>query len=873
MKKLFHFLTPGFLTVFILSLSLSVMGQTPFIKVVQPNGGESWAVGTTHVISWNDNFTKPVKILLSTDNGVSYQTIANSVEGTTWSWKISKNQATSDECKIKVVSTVNDQYADESNHTFSITAVPAKSKIRVLQPNVKHIEWAIGTAHKISWESNLGDKKVNIDLISHNADNTTYVSDGSGYHVLNIKNNVEGTTYDWKIPSNLATGDYYIQVSSVDDPSEVFDMSNNTFAVTEMPKGSFIKVLQPNVKHIEWAVGTTHKISWNSNLGDKRVNIDLISHNADNTTYVSDGSGYHVLNIKNNVEGTTYDWKIPSNLATGDYYIQVSSVDDPSEVFDMSNNTFAVTEMPKGSFIKVLQPNVKHIEWAVGTTHKISWNSNLGDKRVNIDLISHNADNTTYVSDGSGYHVLNIKNNVEGTTYDWKIPSNLATGDYYIQVSSVDDPSEVFDMSNNTFAVTEMPKGSFIKVLQPNVKHIEWAVGTTHKISWNSNLGDKRVNIDLISHNADNTTYVSDGSGYHVLNIKNNVEGTTYDWKIPSNLATGDYYIQVSSVDDPSEVFDMSNNTFEVTALPKGSFIKVIQPNVKNIEWAVGTTHKISWDSNLGDKRVNIDLISHNADNTTYVSDGSGYHVLNIKNNVEGTTYDWKIPSNLATGDYYIQVSSVDDPSEVFDMSNNTFEVTALPKGSFIKVIQPSVKNIEWAVGTTHKISWDSNLGDKRVNIDLISHNADNTTYVSDGSGYHVLNIKNNVEGTTYDWEIPSNLATGDYYIQVSSVDDPSEVFDMSNNTFAITQAAPKIDVYPNPATTTVTLKFNEKDNENYVLTLYNRFNMRVMSKVVNTTYMKEVRINTFDLPNGIYFLRLSSPHGVISKKIIVQHD
>ncbi|NOX84561.1 MAG: T9SS type A sorting domain-containing protein [Chlorobi bacterium] len=44
------------------------------------------------------------------------------------------------------------------------------------------------------------------------------------------------------------------------------------------------------------------------------------------------------------------------------------------------------------------------------------------------------------------------------------------------------------------------------------------------------------------------------------------------------------------------------------------------------------------------------------------------------------------------------------------------------------------------------------------------------------------------------------------------------------------------------------------------------------MLRRVNTTYIKEVRINTFDLPNGIYLLRLTSGKQVISRKIIVQH-
>ena len=192
--------------------------------------------------------------------------------------------------------------------------------------------------------------------------------------------------------------------------------------------------------------------------------------------------------------------------------------------------------------------------------------------------------------------------------------------------------------------------------------------------------------------------------------------------------------------------------------------------------------------------------------------------------------------------------------------------MSAAARTPFVKVLQPNHANIQWALKTRHLISWDDNFT-KPVNIDLVNYG------VSPHTVYH---LATNISGSTYSWYIYKDkngytIPKGNYFkIRISSVVDPT-IKDESDKYFKIV-LAPTIDVYPNPSTTQVTLKFNEKDNENYTVTLYNRYNMRIISRTVNTNYLKEIRINTFDLPNGIYFLRLTSARGVISKKIIVQH-
>ena len=80
MKRFKHILT-AFLLAMLTAWSLSATAQTYSVTVIQPNGGETWAQGTSHLISWTDNLSGPVKIQWSI-NGGTYMTITGALSVT-----------------------------------------------------------------------------------------------------------------------------------------------------------------------------------------------------------------------------------------------------------------------------------------------------------------------------------------------------------------------------------------------------------------------------------------------------------------------------------------------------------------------------------------------------------------------------------------------------------------------------------------------------------------------------------------------------------------------------------------------------------------------------------------------------------------------
>ena len=115
--------------------------------MTSPNGGESWAQGSTRRITWTSsgNVGSNVKIELLKGSTVA-QTILSSTEndGSYSSWTISSGLATGTDYRIRVTSTSNSAVKDTSNNAFSISAATTpytsgttRTKIGVFRPSTR----------------------------------------------------------------------------------------------------------------------------------------------------------------------------------------------------------------------------------------------------------------------------------------------------------------------------------------------------------------------------------------------------------------------------------------------------------------------------------------------------------------------------------------------------------------------------------------------------------------------------------------------------------------------------------------------------------------------------------------------------------------
>lgn len=827
MKKLLYVLITACFTIFGLAPGSATAQTSPIVTINQPNGGEQWVIGTAQLISWTSDqqLTKPVAIQLSIDGGSTYQTIsdAGSVTGSTWTWNITTPTTGTppyNDCKIRIISTTDQTVLGTSAAPFALVSASANAYIKVEQPNGVE-SWVQGTTHLISWVGNL-DGGYDIYLNHYNSSNVldkTYT----------LATDVSGSSYSWAIDNTLPLGAHYKILITGHTNTAVQDSSDNYFSITNTSSDQSIDVIQPYGGE-NWLRGTSHLISWTGNLQDK-YDIYLVHYDASD---VQD----NIYTIATDVPASTYKWTIDANRTLGTHYKIKVTPHGNTSVSGVSHSYFSITDTPTDASILVIQPNIAGISWIRGTKHLISWTGNLNE---NYDILlrhynSSNVLDTTYT----------IATNVPPSTHAWTIDSNRVLGSHYRILIRGHIHNSIADSSDNYFSIVDLYAGASIKVIQPNVSGISWLRGSTHLISWVGQLHEN-YNIYLVHYNSSN---VQD----KIYTIATNVPPSTHGWDIPSNIPLGTHYKVKINGYIHTNINALSENYFSITDVSPDATIRIIQPNGGE-SWAPGTAHLISWTGNLNE---NYDIYLYHY-NTSNVED----NIYTIATNVPPSTTAWTIPSDMTLGTHYKVVITGHTHTDIADTSDNYFSITNASPGDYITIYQPDGGE-SWAAGTAHLISWTGNLSDD-YNIYLRHYDAGNnldTTYT----------IATNVPPSTYAWSIASNRAAGAHYRILITGYTHSSVADSSASYFSITDT-PKVITYPNPSTNYVTVQVNRPQSDvNYLVTVYNRYGIRIWNSFLNTATSTELRFSTYDLPDGIYFMILTGGPQAISKTFIVQH-
>jgi len=156
---------------------------------------------------------------------------------------------------------------------------------------------------------------------------------------------------------------------------------------------------------------------------------------------------------------------------------------------------------------------------------------------------------------------------------------------------------------------------------------------------------------------------------------------------------------------------------------------------------------------------------------------------------------------------YKIAIESIYDP-QYNDISEGTFTIaTEQTGGTTIDIVQPDGGE-EWALNTTHLISWDDDVFED-VDIDL---------YDNQATPVFIAEIANDVPGTTHEWEIDDAIyGVGTYRVRVYSSVTPtlenySDAFFTITGTkegqsnFALGSGNGELVIYPNPTSTQFTI-------------------------------------------------------------------
>lgn len=922
-----------------------------YAHVIQPGDVPNlqWVKGTTHLISWIDDYIEPVRIKLYTSAGAEISATMSGIPdvdrtGTTWNWPIPTFAQTGlldGDYVIKIFSSETNDLLATSDNTFHLsTTASGGTYAHVIQPgDVPNLQWISGSTHLISWMDDYLEP-VRIKLYNTSTGLVEYPTSGIEYI------DRTGSTWNWVIPpiTTLPAGTYQIKLFSSVTGNEIA-VSTNTFEIAAVPSGgTYVDVIQPDINGIVWQNGTTQLISWMDDLIEG-VTIKLV----DGTTGSDIGGATGIPTTT--FTGTTWAWPIPATL-TGNFKIKITS--SVSGITNSSENAFDVINYTPYGEMLVIQPNGGE-QWVKGNSYLISWTDNVSEN-VTIEVTDDN-----WVTS----YLLTAPTGVSGSTWTWNTSTNwpvgltaTGTGIYKIRVSSV-NPTTVTDDSDAAFSFVQTTGGNVV-LYQPNGGEII-NDNAPYLISWVDELPEN-VYVKLLK-GGNLVPWILTGLPANAYSGPG-ISGSTLVWDIPETGGTcydfdaltvggnvanqlggnwdtwngapgtgedatvsnthslsGSNSFVVDRVGGTTDLllkFGGTNLTSGVYSFSNDIYIPAGKSGYWNLSNDIAALSDPSWSEDYLGFQIrykstgNFDLGANGVNSIDYgtYSFDTWYHneiVFDLDNDwcyfyIDGVLiidYQWSKGvtgsgvNKLAFADFYadavtdeayfdnvcfsgdgglyagtnyrIRVESIYD-GNYGTTSATDFTIQDYPQGgTYVTVIQPNGGEI-WSQGNSYYISWIDDVIEN-VDIDLV-----------DANDVFIAEIANDVPGTTHVWYIdPLLYGVGTYKVHIYSKYN-SSLDDYSDNVFTISPSkshgsivgigeisTSDVVIYPNPTSSQFTVA---APVSNYRIEIRNMLGQLMLSNTVESAQ------NTLDVSNyeaGIYIISIVTSEGLVTKKLFVQ--
>jgi hypothetical protein len=653
--------------------------MAPYVTVNAPNGGEEYVVGESSSITWSsagydvgaisDNLT----IQYSTNSGTDWTTISiGEANDGTYYWSPIPDTA-SIYCLVRIFDADRTATTDMSDAQFSIV----EPYVRVSSPNGGET-WPIGTEHNITWTS-AGTISDNL-TIEYSKDN--FVSD---INTIATGEANDGT-YPWTVPDDYSNT-VKVRITDADRPT-VTDLSDASFTITYPT----ITVTSPNGGEL-WTVDDVENITWTS-VGDVNDNL-TIEYSKDN--FVSD---INTIATGEANDGT-YPWTVPDDVSAS---VRVRITDATrSAVWDKSNADFTILPIPT---ITITSP-ASGDTWRLGTDQTITWEDNGG-------LISNNL--TLEISTGGPWQevITGISNT---GSYNWSVPddSDYVSAGTRFKITDANrettyDESDEFEIAYPLITVTSPAGGEY------------WAVGDEAPVTWTS---EGAVSDNLVM------SYSTDSGSHYYTAASGEANDGSYTWIVP-DAPSSNCLLRIQDGNRPNNVYDVCDETFTIMSIPT---ITITAPNGGE-EYVLGDTMDITWTWKGLSISDNL-MIDYALDGD--FSDPSKRQIIASSGIANDGSYSWVISEEAVTGSS-LKIRITDyERTLITDQGDGYFRI----RGGF-NVTDPEGDE-SWTAQSEQDITWDTQGGIPRVNLQYSTDDGDSWTTIANG----VTNTN------SYTWTLP----------------------------------------------------------------------------------------------------------------------
>jgi uncharacterized protein (TIGR02145 family) len=524
------------------------------IRVLTPNGGETYSPTNNVAIGWSFRHIDQVKIEYSSDNGSSWNLIVNDIPASQLSYNWAVPNTPSSQCRVKITS-LRTGFSDISDANFSINA----AFVKVLYPDGGE-SFGTGTGQYIEWQS----ASVATVKLEYSTDSgSTWTSIGTAPAVDQYAN--------WITPVTVS-GRCLVRVSDNALPS-VKDQTDAGFSLYNLPvtdankfKGGLndgysmngtirdsIRLTSPSGGEL-WTSASTRSITWTYNEVDN-VSIELS---------LDDGQTWSTLAASVPASQLSYSWTVPT---TPSYTCRIRVRDIARPISDESDAVFIIPT----SYVQIIYPNGGE-SFGAGTGQYIEWEYN--------DLASIKLEYST--DNGNSWSVIGTAPAADKYA-NWVVP---ATTSSQILIRATDVANAIYtDRSNAVFSSYNLPsidankfhggqfdgysmyafRDVYVKVIKPNGGEI-WGNGSTQQIRWATLNTTENLKVEYSTDNESSwTTLLND--------VPNNP--VTFNWTIAAPVSS---ICKVRATTMSGVEFDKSDDFFTI-ANPNGIITNPITGN------------------------------------------------------------------------------------------------------------------------------------------------------------------------------------------------------------------------------------------------------------------------------------------------------
>ena len=296
----------------------------PVVVVGSPNGGEAWAGGTDHAITWVtiDSDKSTVDIDYSTDGGDTWDSVVTGLADTgSYTWTVPTINTSSAKVRVTATDDSGNDGSDTSDAAFTIDSVaPAISSVQVSD--------ITQTGATVSWStSEAATSQVEYGLTDSYGTATSQTSTLSTSHSVSLSGLTPGTTYHCRVVSVDLAGN---TSTSVD---HTFDTLSGvaTIAITNVAATS--------------VTPTSATITWSTDVAaDSQVEYGLTtSYGAASPLYPS-LTTEHRVSLTSLSPNSTYHYRVKSSGAvSGDYTFETGGETVPPTISRITTSSITVT--------------------------------------------------------------------------------------------------------------------------------------------------------------------------------------------------------------------------------------------------------------------------------------------------------------------------------------------------------------------------------------------------------------------------------------------------------------------------------------------------------------------------------------------------